>query len=64
MGNFCKGDIVEIINNKNEKLGKGISYYDSIEIKKIKGKKVFLLKKYLDMKEEEVVHRDYLFLEI
>ena len=40
-----KADIVEIINNKNEKLGKGISYYDSIEIKKSK-EKVFLLKKY------------------
>ena len=65
LGNFCKGDIVEIINNKNEKLGKGISYYDSIEIKKIKGKKSIFIKEILGYEgREEVVHRDYLFLEI
>ena len=64
MGNFCKGDIVEIINNKNEKLGKGISYYDSIEIKKSKEKSIFI-KEILGYEgREEVVHRDYLFLEI
>ena len=62
MGNFCKGDIVEIINNKNEKLGKGISYYDSVEIKKNQRKKSIFIKEILGYEGREEVVQQRLFI--
>ena len=32
-GKFSKGDIINIKNNLGKKIGKGITFYDSIELK-------------------------------
>ena len=63
IGNFLKGDIVSIENEKGLKIGKGISYYDSSEIKKIMGKKTSDLKNILGYHgRNEIIHRDCLTL--
>jgi len=64
-GNFAKGDIIEILNDKGKKLGRGISYYDSHELNLIKGKKSIYIKDTLGYEgREEIIHRDYLFLNL
>ena len=64
-GNFSKGDIVEIFSENGKKLGRGISYYDSSELNLIKGKKSIYIKDTLGYEgREEIIHRDYLFLDI
>ena len=46
-----------------KKIGKGVSYYDSLEISKILGKKTSEIKKLLGYDgRNEIVHRDYLTL--
>ena len=46
-----------------EKIGKGVSYYDSSELSKILGKKTSEIKKSLGYDgRNEIVHRDYLTL--
>ena len=65
VGKFSKGDIIEILNDKGKKLGRGISYYDSSELNLIKGKKSIYIKDTLGYEgREEIIHRDYLFLNI
>ena len=62
-GNFSKGDIIEILNSKGKKLGRGISYYDSKELNLIKGKKSIYIRETLGYEgRDEIIHRDYLFL--
>ena len=62
-GNFLKGDIVKIENKNGYELGKGITYYDCNELKKIKGKKTSDLKNILGYHgRDEVIHRDFLKL--
>ena len=64
-GNFAKGDIIEILNDNGKKLGRGISYYDSHELNLIKGKKSIYIKDTLGYEgREEIIHRDYLFLNL
>ena len=64
-GNFAKGDIIEILNDNGKKLGRGISYYDSDELNLIKGKKSIYIKDTLGYEgREEIIHRDYLFLNL
>ncbi len=64
-GKFVKGDIIEILNDKGKKIGRGISYYDSSELNLIKGKKSIYIKDTLGYEgREEIIHRDYLFLNI
>ena len=64
-GNFAKGDIIEILNDSGKKLGRGISYYDSHELNLIKGKKSIYIKDTLGYEgREEIIHRDYLFLNL
>ena len=64
-GNFSKGDIIEILSDKGNKLGRGITYYDSSELNLIKGKKSIYIKETLGYEgREEIIHRDYLFLKI
>ena len=59
-GNFLKGDIVKIENKNGYELGKGITYYDCNELKKIKGKKTSDLKNILGYHgRDEVIHRDF-----
>ena len=65
ISNFSKGDIVEIFSENGKKLGRGISYYDSSELNLIKGKKSIYIKDTLGYEgREEIIHRDYLFLDI
>ena len=62
-GKFYRGDIIEIILLNGNKIGKGISYYDSEEIRKIKGKNSADISTILGyMGREEVIHRDNLNL--
>ncbi len=62
-GKFHKGDIVGINNLEGKKIGKGVSYYDSVELKKILGKKSSEIKKFLGYDgRNEIIHRDYLVL--
>ena len=62
-GKFFKGDIISINNQKGKKIGKGVTYYDSIELKEISGKKSSEIKKTLGYDgRNEVIHRDYLTL--
>ena len=64
LGKFSKGDIVEIIDYNEKKIGKGITYYDSKEIELIKGKKSIFINKVLGYDgREEIIHRDYLYLD-
>ncbi|MEK7175447.1 MAG: glutamate 5-kinase [Patescibacteria group bacterium] len=52
-GEFKKGDVVEIKNMHNKKIGFGISVFDSEKVKEIAGKKG----------GKTVVHYDYMFIE-
>ena len=62
-GKFFKGDIINIKNKNGKKIGKGVSYYDSLELSKILGKKTSEIKKSLGYNgRNEIVHRDYLTL--
>ena len=62
-GKFSRGDIIEIITSSGKKIGKGISFYDSLEINKIKGKKTSEIKKILGyLGRDEIIHRDNLTL--
>ena len=46
-----------------EKIGKGVTYYDSIELRKISGKKSSEIKGCLGYDgRNEIIHRDYLTL--
>ena len=62
-GKFYKGDILVIKNDKGKKIGKGVTYYDSVELMKILGKKSAEIKKSLGYDgRNEIIHRDYLTL--
>mgnify|MGYP001157070665 CR=1 FL=1 len=62
-GKFFKGDIINIKNKNGKKIGKGVTYYDSLELLKILGKKTSEIKKSLGYNgRNEIVHRDYLTL--
>ena len=62
-GKFSRGDIIEIMSLDQKKIGKGISFYDSSEIEKIRGKKTSDIKDILGyLATDEVIHRDNLSL--
>ena len=62
-GKFSKGDIISFKNLNGKNIGKGVTYYDSEEIKIIKGRKSSEIKKLLGYDgRDEIVHRDYLIL--
>ena len=63
-GKFSKGDIVEIVSYNEKKIGKGIIYYDDNEVEIIKGKKSIFINEILGYEgREEIIHRDYLYLD-
>ena len=63
IGTFFKGDIISFKNLNGKNIGKGVTYYDSKEIKIIKGRKSSEIKKLLGYEgRDEIVHRDYLIL--
>lgn len=62
-GDFDIGDAVYCINEKGEKIAKGLVNYSSCEIKLIKGKKSSEIEKILGYKySDEVIHRDNLVI--
>lgn len=59
INSFKRGDIIEVINSKNDSICWGITNYDSVEIKKIKGVNSDNIEKVLGHSYgEEVVHRN------
>ena len=62
-GNFFKGDIIDVNDMSGNKIGKGVTYYDSEELRIIMGRKTTEIKKLLGYDgREEIIHRDYLTL--
>lgn len=59
-GNFKAGELVEILDNKENFIARGLVNYDSSEIKKIKGYKTKDIKKILGYNYDEVIHRNNL----
>ena len=59
INSFKRGDIIEVINSKNDSICWGITNYDSVEIKKIKGVNSDNIESVLGHSYgEEVVHRN------
>ena len=58
-GNFSRGDILSILNEKNIKIGIGVIAYDHSEAKKIIGKKSKEIKFLLGYEgRDEIIHKD------
>ncbi len=64
-GRFLEGNIVGIYNKHSTMIAKGISYYPSTDVEKIKGKKTGNINKK-DVKRyyDEIIHRDNLIITI
>jgi len=63
--NFDEGSIVGIFNAQGEMIGKGIAFYSSEEIEKIKGQRTDDIKKDMDAEKrfnEEIIHRDNMII--
>ena len=59
VGDFVRGDIVEVLTQKNKLLGKGIIAYDYHESKLILGKKTSKFRSILGYEgRDELIHRD------
>lgn len=62
-GKFNVGDIISIVDEKNEEFARGLVNFSSMEIKKIKGLKTSQIKDVLGYKYyDEIVHRDNLVI--
>ena len=62
-GNFFRGDLVGVFNEKKQALGKGLISYDIIEAKLIIGKKTSEIESILGyVGREELIHRDNFIL--
>jgi glutamate 5-kinase len=62
-GVFETGDAVYCLDDKKERIAKGLTNYSSSEIERIKGKKTSEIEKTIGYKySEEVIHRDNLVL--
>ena len=60
---FDEGSVVGIFNQENRLIGKGISYFSSQDIEKIKGRKTSHIKTILgEGYYEEIIHRDNLII--
>ena len=58
-GKFSRGDIITVINKKNEKIGIGVIAYDSSEAEKIIGKNSKKIKDILGYEgRDELIHKD------
>ena len=63
VGEFERGDVVEILSVKNELIAKGISNYSSNEISQIAGKKSDAIEQILGYKyDDSVIHIDNIVL--
>ena len=62
-GNFKEGDVIEIVDENGKIIGKGITYYSSNDLDKIKKKESYQIKEILGYKfSDEVIHRNNLVL--
>jgi glutamate 5-kinase len=60
-GDFSRGAVVSVINNKGTILGKGVSNFSADELRKIKGKHSNEIAKFLPAStQQEAIHRDNL----
>ena len=58
-GSFNKGENVLIVDHNEKNLARGLAYFNSIEINKIKGKQSKDIEKILGyMSKSEIVHKD------
>jgi glutamate 5-kinase len=60
-GGFEAGDAIEIADAAGA-IGKGISSYSAVELRRVKGLKSPAVRELLPRAAEEAVHRDYLVL--
>lgn len=63
--NFDEGSLIGVFNTQNEMIGKGITFYSSEEIEKIKGQRTDDIKKDMDAEKrfnEEIIHRDNMII--
>jgi len=64
-GDFNAGDAVYCVDEKGERIAKGLTNYSSEELKKIKGLKTSEIERVLGYKyADEVIHRDNLVLTV
>ena len=62
-GLFAAGEAVNIIDENNKEFARGITYYSSSELNKIKGHKTRDIERILGYKYyDEIVHRDNLVI--
>ena len=62
-GKFQAGDSVSLIDENNLEFARGIVYYSSKELERIKGVKSSLIEELLGYKySDEVIHRDNLVI--
>ncbi len=62
-GNFKEGDVVDIVDKNFNLIGKGIIYYSSIDLDKIKQKDSHKIKEILGYKfSDEAIHRNNLVI--
>ncbi len=62
-GSFEAGDPVSVFDQGRKEIGRGLAYYSSEEIARIKGKKTGEVKKILSRSDvDEVIHRDNLVI--
>lgn len=57
-GRFEPGDVVEVRDRRDRRIGRGISEFSSIALKKIKGRKSHRVRKDFPDAPDEVIHRD------
>jgi len=63
IGKFDIGDVISIVDEKNEEFARGLTNYSSLELKKIRGLKTNQIQDALGYKYyDEVVHRDNLVI--
>ena len=58
LGDFAKGDVIEILDKDHNFIGRGISQYDSRELKMIKGLSTNEIREIVPGGEPEAIHRD------
>lgn len=58
VGDFEKGDVVEVTDRQGDYVGRGIVGYDAVLLDKIKGLKSSAIEKIIGEKAAEAIHRD------
>ncbi|MFO8057985.1 MAG: glutamate 5-kinase [bacterium] len=62
-GRFEKGDVIRVLDEGGEEVARGLTQYDSGDLKRIMGRKSSEIESVLGQKlYDEIIHRDYLVL--